>query len=64
VIDAAIVGQTVLNLGRHRAPARIAHVLCELAYRRNPDEARPEFSISFPVSQPQLGDVVAYIQSM
>jgi CRP-like cAMP-binding protein len=58
VIDAAIVSQTVLNLGRRRGPARIAHVLCELAYRHNPGEARREFSFSFPVSQPQLGDIV------
>jgi CRP-like cAMP-binding protein len=59
IIDAAMIAQSVLNLGQRDAPQRIAHVLCELAYRRNPGETRQRFSFEFPVSQTQLGEVVA-----
>jgi CRP-like cAMP-binding protein len=57
IIDAAIVAQSVLNLGQRKAPARIAHVLCEIATRIG--AVRPKtFSFDFAISQPQLGEVV------
>jgi CRP-like cAMP-binding protein len=57
VIDAAIIGEMVLNLGTRRAPARIAHVICELAIRNHLGK-KPSFEFPLPVSQTQLGKIV------
>jgi CRP-like cAMP-binding protein len=57
IIDAAIIGQAVLNLGRKKAPARIAHVVCELAVRSKAGKA-PSLSFPLAINQLQLAQVV------
>jgi CRP-like cAMP-binding protein len=55
LIDAAIVREWVVNVGRRDSRARIAHLLCEIAVRlRNAGAAGEMFD--FPVTQEQLAD--------
>jgi CRP-like cAMP-binding protein len=57
MVDASILAQWVVNLGRRDARARIAHVLCEMAVRLGVAPAKGEIMFPFPVTQTQLGDV-------
>jgi CRP-like cAMP-binding protein len=58
MLDAAVLMQWVMNVGRRDARTRIAHVLCEMAIRSGPDrEILREYP--FPVTQEQLGDATA-----
>jgi CRP-like cAMP-binding protein len=58
MLDAAVLMQWVVNVGRRDAQARIAHVLCEMAIRSGQDrEVLCEFA--FPVTQEQFGDATA-----
>jgi CRP-like cAMP-binding protein len=58
VLDAAIINEWVVNVGRRDARTRMAHLLCEVACRSG--HARPEnaFSFPFPATQAQLGDML------
>lgn len=58
IVDAAILMQWVLNVGRRDARTRVAHLLCEMASRCADDgEFRQHYA--FPVTQEQLGDATA-----
>jgi CRP-like cAMP-binding protein len=58
MLDAAVLMQWVVNVGRRTARTRIAHVLCEMAVRSGRDRnAAHEYA--FPVTQEQLGDATA-----
>jgi len=58
IVDAAIIAQSVLNLGQRKAPARIAHVFCEIAVRKKLDISKQALTFGFPITQKQLGELV------
>ena len=53
MVDASILAQWVVNVGRRDARARIAHVLCEMAVRLGAAPAKGEIMFPFPVTQAQ-----------
>lgn len=55
-VDAAIVSQWVVNVGRRDARTRIAHLLCEMARRYGAGPLRGEVSYDFPLTQTHLAD--------
>ncbi|WP_374145525.1 Crp/Fnr family transcriptional regulator [Sphingomonas sp. 28-63-12] len=59
LIEAATFREWVVNVGRRDAQARTAHLLCELATRREAAGLGPRFSYELPMSQEQLGDALA-----
>jgi CRP-like cAMP-binding protein len=55
MLDAAILMQWVVNVGRRDARTRLAHILCEMAIRSGANrEVLREYA--FPVTQEQLAD--------
>jgi len=58
-LDAAILAEWVLNVGRRQARARAAHLLCEMAFRYRAAKAKGGFSFVFPVTQNHLADILA-----
>ena len=54
MVDAGILAEWVVNVGRRDAKTRIAHVLCETAVRLGAAPARGEITFPFPVTQSQL----------
>ena len=57
-VDAAILSQWVVNVGRRDARSRMAHLFCEMAVRFEDagDGCRTHFTL--PMSQTQLGDAL------
>ena len=51
--------QTTVNVGRRDARSRVAHLLCELAVRLEQIGELKGSSFAFPITQEQLGDVLA-----
>jgi CRP-like cAMP-binding protein len=58
LIDASIFREWILNVGRRNAPARVAHVLCELAVRLEGQGLAKDYGYILPMTQEQLADVV------
>lgn len=58
MLDAAILMQWVVNVGRRNARTRLAHIFCELAMRFGADRAAV-LDYAFPLTQEQLGDAAA-----
>jgi CRP-like cAMP-binding protein len=56
VVDASILAQWVVNVGRRDARMRLAHLLCESAVRLGVAPADGEILFPFPVTQAQLAD--------
>jgi CRP-like cAMP-binding protein len=56
MVDAAILAQWVVNLGRRDARSLIAHLLCEMAVRLQAATEAGAFSFPFHVTQAQLAD--------
>jgi len=56
LIDAAIAREWVVNVGRRGATARIAHLLCEFATRRELAGFGPPERFDLPMTQEQIGD--------
>ncbi|AJR23405.1 hypothetical protein TZ53_06305 [Sphingobium sp. YBL2] len=56
MVDAAILSQWIVNVGRREAKVRIAHLLCEMASRLGAPAAANSFSFPFMVTQVQLAD--------
>lgn len=56
MVDAAILSQWVVNVGRRDAKSRIAHLLCEVATRICARAGTGAFSFPFAVTQTQLAD--------
>lgn len=56
MVDAAILSQWVVNIGRRDARTRVAHLLCEVATRLDVQADRKSFSFPFAVTQFQLAD--------
>ncbi len=58
LIESATFREWVVNVGRRDARARMAHMLCELATRREAAGLGPRSSYELPMSQEQLGDAL------
>lgn len=58
LIEAATFREAVVNVGRRDARARTAHLLCELATRREAAGLGARGSYELPMSQEQLGDTL------
>jgi CRP-like cAMP-binding protein len=56
LIDASIFREWVVNVGRRDARTRIAHLLCELAFRLEKIGAGRAGMFDFPLTQEQLAD--------
>lgn len=57
-VDASILSQWVVNLGRRDAPARMAHLLCEMAVRMENSGLGLRGEFKLEASQTQLGDAL------
>ena len=58
LVDASIYREWVTNVGRRAAPARIAHVLCEMALRMHAAGVSTDEGFELPLTQEQLADAV------
>ena len=58
MIDAAILSQWVVNVGRRDSKTRIAHLFCEMAVRYGARSER-RGSYAFPATQTHLADMTA-----
>ena len=58
LVEASILREWVVNVGRRKAPQRIAHVLCELGARLKLMELIDEYGFELPMTQEELGDAV------
>jgi CRP-like cAMP-binding protein len=56
LVEASIFREWVLNIGRRDARSRIAHLLCEFAYRMNTQGLSPSGIYELPMTQEQLAD--------
>lgn len=56
LVEGAIQREWVANVGRRRSLARIAHLLCEFAYRLDAVGIGPECEYKLPMTQEQLAD--------
>ena len=56
LIDASIFREWVVNVGRRDSRARLAHLLCELAFRLERNGANKGGAFDFPLTQEQLAD--------
>ncbi len=57
LLDESLLRAWLLNLGLRKAPARVAHLFCELACRtRAAGLMQPDESFAFPMTQLELGD--------
>ena len=56
LIETSIAREWVLNVGRRTATARIAHLLCEFAARREAAGFGPPERFDLPMTQEQIGD--------
>jgi CRP-like cAMP-binding protein len=56
LVEASIFREWVLNIGRRDARSRIAHLLCEFAYRLSSLGLDPAGDFELPMTQEQLAD--------
>lgn len=56
MVDAAILAQWVVNVGRRDARQRIAHIICEMAIRIGGSPKPGEVLFDFDITQNQLAD--------
>jgi CRP-like cAMP-binding protein len=56
LIEASIFREWVVNIGQRDARSRIAHLLCEFAYRLNAHDLKTEGVYELPITQEQLAD--------
>jgi CRP-like cAMP-binding protein len=57
VVDATILSQWVMNVGRRNARTRIAHLICEMAVRYKAPRHGQQLLFEFPATQGHLGDM-------
>jgi CRP-like cAMP-binding protein len=57
MVDAMILAQWIVNVGRRDALARLAHLLCEMACRYHILSNDDELTYEMPMTQVQLADV-------
>jgi CRP-like cAMP-binding protein len=58
LIDAAVFRQWMVGMGRRQAPARMAHVLCELLVRLRAVELVEDHLFDLPLTQAELADAL------
>lgn len=58
LVESSITREWVANIGRRDARARIAHLLCELATRREAAGIGPRATFDLPMTQEQFGDAL------
>jgi CRP-like cAMP-binding protein len=58
LVDGAIHREWILSMGRRQAPARLAHLICELFVRFRAVAKADGLSFSLPLTQAQMGDVL------
>lgn len=58
-VDAAILAEWVVNVGRRNAKTRVAHLLCEMASRLRAHTGENDFVFDLPVTQAQLAEATA-----
>jgi CRP-like cAMP-binding protein len=58
VLDAAIINEWVVNVGRRDARSAMAHLFCELACRSGRATPQAAFRFPFPFTQHQFGDML------
>ncbi|MGH1592215.1 Crp/Fnr family transcriptional regulator [Methylobacterium phyllosphaerae] len=58
LIDAALVREGMLNVGRREAYARMAHLFCELMTRLEVVGLAPDRTCPLPMTQPELADAL------
>lgn len=58
LIDAAIFRAWMTSIGRRSAPARIAHLMCEMVVRMRAVGLADEDTIKFPITQTEVGDAL------
>lgn len=56
MVDSMILAQWVVNLGRRSARARIAHLLCEMAYRYGLGREKGSAEYRFTMTQTHIAD--------
>jgi len=56
LVDASIFREWTLNIGRRDSRSRIAHLLCEFAYRLTAQGIKPDGPYELPMTQEQLAD--------
>jgi CRP-like cAMP-binding protein len=56
LIEASIFREWVVNVGQRDSRTRIAHLLCEFAYRLNAQELNTDGAYELPITQEQLAD--------
>jgi CRP-like cAMP-binding protein len=56
LVEASIFREWTLNIGRRDARSRIAHLLCEFAYRLTARGVNPDGLYELPMTQEQLAD--------
>lgn len=55
-VDAGILAQWIVNVGRRDAQSRLAHLLCEMAWRYEGPIGRAPVVYDLPMTQSQLAD--------
>lgn len=58
LVDASILRETLLNVGRRNARSRTAHLLCELAMRLQRVGLADDLRFDLPLTQSDLGDAL------
>lgn len=58
LVDGAIHREWILSMGRRQAPARLAHLVCELFTRLQAVGKVDGMSFALPLTQAQMGDVL------
>lgn len=56
LVEASIFREWALNIGRRDARSRVAHLLCEFAYRLTSYGLKPSGTYELPMTQEQLAD--------
>jgi CRP-like cAMP-binding protein len=56
LVEASIFREWVVNIGQRDARSRIAHLLCEFAYRLNAQDVATPGVYELPITQEQLAD--------
>jgi CRP-like cAMP-binding protein len=59
MVDAAILSEWIVNVGRRNAKTRVAHLICEMAARFQAPARGNDFVFDLPVSQTQLAEATA-----
>lgn len=58
LVQAAIVREWLLNVGRRDALARLAHLMCEMVVRQRAIGLTSDYSCRFPLTQTSLADAL------